>query len=474
MLDRSRVLCQKARQGSGLLSLLTDKQKAIELDRHHLRVVCGGRQWGKSTWNGVSKRRNAVAGETSLALAPTIHKARDLLWPICERLNREHDARIELRLADSQLVFPNGGKVQLLGLSTLAEAEKIRGFTPPDISIEECGTYRDELLSYAIDACAQPALMKWWRRGGRGLSAIGTPSKNIKTYWHSMCLGETGASVHRATVHDNPHIPDAAAYLRQVLYDHRKLGWTERTPEYRREYLGEFCADTESMPYGGWDGVSLPQKTAPAHGWTVMGVDFGQHQPNAWLVLRLTTERGKSVDGSRIFTMHKIHNLHAHKQAGMTTEQVASHTKALMARFHPNILVGDNSGGGAQSIADLQRVYQLPILPAKSGKRSAFKKDKIWMFGSMLSNQTIVCYDESKPWQDEARVMAWNEDLSDHHPGYPDHALDAGLYALEFLMAHVSETESEPMPGTPEWEERESKRRWDERLRWIRTQNASR
>lgn len=467
MLDRSRVLSQKSREGSSLLSILTPKQRAIELDPHHLRAICGGRQWGKTTWSGVGHRRNALPNTTSLAIAPTIHKARDLLWPICERLNREHDAKIELRLGDNQLAMPNGALVQLLGLSTLAEAEKIRGFTPPSITIEECGTFRDELLSFAIDSCARPSLMRWWRRGGRGLSAIGTPSKNVKTYWHSMCLGETGASVHHATVRDNPHIPDAAAFLRQVLYDNRKLGWTERTPEFRREYLGEFCPDTEALPYGGWNGINFPQRAAPEHGWSVMGVDFGQHQPNAWVVFRLTTERAASEDRSSIFTMHKIHMLHAYKQAGMTTEQVSARTKMLAGRFHVNVTVGDSSGGGAQSIADLQRVYQLPIIAAK---KAGFKKDRIWMFGSMLSNQTIITYEETKPWQDEARVTPWNDDKDDHHDRYQDHCLDAGLYALEYLMAHISETEAEPMPGTMEWEEREQKKRWEERIRWMKSQ----
>lgn len=467
MLDRSRVLRQKANEGANLLKLLTPRQLGVELDQYHLRAIYGSRQWGKTVWNAISHVRNAIPNTTSLALAPTIHKARDLLWFTFQWLNREHGVGVTLRAADSQFIMPNGGVVQLLGLSTLAEAEKIRGFTPPHITIEECGTYRDELLSFAIDSCARPALMKWWRRGGRGLAAIGTPSKNVKTYWHSMCLGETGASVHKATVRDNPHIPDAAAYLRQVLYDNRKLGWTERTPEFRREYLGEFCPDNEALPYGGWNGVVFPQKTAPEHGWTVMGVDFGQHQPNAWVVFRLTIERATNEDRSRIYTMHKIHMLHAYKQAGMTTHQVDAHSKMLAARFHPNVIVGDSSGGGAQSIADLQRVYRLPIVAAK---KAGFKKDRIWMFGSMLSNQTIIAYDETKPWQDEARVTPWNQDKDDHHEGYPDHCLDAGLYALEYLMAHINETEAEPMPGTPEWEERETKRRWEERLRWMKEQ----
>lgn len=468
MLDRSRVLRQKANEGGSLLEILTPKQKAIELDRWHLRVVCGGRQWGKTTWSSVGHARNALPGVTNLAIAPTITKGQDLLWPMCERLNREQGAKLELRRGDHQIITPNGGKIQVLGLSTLAEAEKIRGFTPGMITFEECGTYRDELLSFAIDECAKPSLMRYWRRGGRGIAAIGTPSKNVKTHWHGMCLGETGGSVHHATVRDNPHIPDAMAYLRQVLLDNAKKGWTDRTPAYRREYLGEFCPDVEELPMGGWSGIIYPQVTAPQHGWTVMGVDFGQHQPNAWNVYRLTTERATDPTGSKIFTMHKIHHLYAYKQAGMGTDQVAAHSKMLAERFHVNLMVGDNSGGGAQSIADLQRVYQLNILPAKTGKRSAFKRDKIWMYGSMLTNSTILVYEETKPWQDEARVTPWNEERTDFADGYADHSLDAGLYALEFLMAHVSETESEPMPGTPEYEEKAAKKRWDERLRWIR------
>ena len=28
------------------------------------------------------------------------------------------------------------------------------------------------------------------------------------------------------------------------------------------------------------------------------------------------------------------------------------------------------------------------------------------------------------------------------------------------------------MPGTPEWEELQTKRRWEERLKWIKAQNG--
>ena len=461
MLDPSRVLRAKASAGRSLLSALTPKQRQVELDPWHLRVIYGGRQWGKSTWSAVAHERAALPGVTNLALASSVHKAQDLLWPSFERLNREHDAGIILR--QGQALFRNGGKLKLLGLNTLAEAEKIRGYTPGFASLEEAGTMRDELLEFALSSCLRPALMRYFRRGGRGTAAIGTPSRNMGTYGHKMCLGEAGASVHFATIHDNPFI-DGEANLRQVLLDNSKLGWTESTPECRREYKGEFCSDADSLPYGRWDGEVLPQHMAPQEGWTVLTLDFGQSHPNAWTVHRLTTEEAFDPTRNVTVRMHTIHLIHAYQEAKMTTEGVAARTHALRAQFHPNIIRGDSGGGGAQSIADLQRLYNVPILAVK---KAGFKRDRIWAYDSLLGAGTIRVYADTLPWQKQARTTPWNDDKDDHHPSYDDHCLDSAIYALEDLTAHFSEEESEPLPGTPAWEKKQSEARWAERMSYL-------
>lgn len=461
MLDPNRVLRSKASASKGLLSSLTPKQLQVERDCWHIRVAYGARQWGKSTWSSVAHAAASMAGVTNLAMASSVHKAQDLLWPSFERLNRELGAGIVLQ--QGRAVFPNGGKLKLLGLNTLAEAEKIRGYTPAFATLEECGTMRDELLKFTMESCLRPAMMRYFRRGGRGTVALGTPSRNMGTYWHKMCLGKTGASVHFATAHDNPYI-DAEANLRQVLIDNRELGWTVATPEYRREYMGEFCSDVDSLPYGRWNGEVLPQRLAPSEGLTVLSLDFGQNHPNAWTVHRLTTEEAVDVERDVVVRMHTIHLIHAYQEAKMTTEGVAARTNRYREEFHPNVIRGDSGGGGAQTIADLQRLYNVPILAVK---KAGFKRDRIWLYDSLLGAGTIRVYDDTKPWQEQARTTPWNDDKDDHHPNYPDHCLDAGLYALEDLTAHMSEEASEPIPGSPAWEKKQSDARWAERLSYL-------
>jgi hypothetical protein len=464
VLDPNRVLRAKASASRSLLSALTPKQLKIELDPWHLRCIYGPRQWGKTTWSAVAHERASLPGVTNLALASSVHKAQDLLWPAFERLNREHGTAIKLR--QGKALFANGGELKLLGLSTLAEAEKIRGYTPGFVSLEEAGTVRDELLEFALSSCARPALMRHFRRGGRGTAVLGTPSRNMGTYWHRMCLGETGASVHFATIHDNPYI-DGEANLRQVLIDNARLGWTESTPEYRREYKGEFCSDEDSLPLGRWNGEVLPQRLAPEEGWTVLTLDFGQVHSNAWMVHRLTTEHAYDVVRKRQVSMHKIHLIHAYKENKMTTEGVAARTHALREQFHPNVIRGDSGGGGAQSIADMQRLYNVPIQAAHKSSKKGAKRDKIWFYDSLLGNQTIQVYEQAAPWQKEARTCPWDDEREDFHPRYDHHALDAGLYALEDLTAHMTEEDSEPMPGTAEYEKLSSDRRWAERLEYL-------
>lgn len=338
--------------------------------------------------------------------------------------------------------------------------------------VHNCGTYRDQLLEYAVNSCLRPAQMRYFRRGGRGTTALGTPSRNLQTYWHKMCLGLTGARVHFATAHDNPFIPDVDAYLRQVLRDNRKLGWTESTPEFRREYKGEFCADSADLPFGRWDGTVLPQRLAPAAGFTILTLDFGQKHPNAWTVHRLTTETATDEERRRVVTMHKIHLLHASQQNKMGTDEVVARTREIATRFNVNVMRGDSGGGGAQSIFDLQNIYSLPIEPVVKRREGKKKADAIYLYDSLLGNDTIAVYEDTQPWQRQATITPWNEDKTDFDPNYPDHCLDASLYSLDDLTAHMSEEKAEPLPGTPEWEEQQEKKRWEERIEYWRQNDA--
>lgn len=430
-----------ANRGSDLLAMLTPKQLGIELDMSYLRVVYGSRQWGKTTWTSVAHARAAIPGETSLAIAPTVTKAYDLLWQGFEWLNKTCNAGIEQRRGDRKFLMPNGAVVQCLGMATMREAEKIRGFHPPFASIEECGVYHPELLQFGLDDCLTPSQVKHFGAGGRGAALLGTPGRAMDDFWHEHCKGNLGASVHFATLFDNPHIPNPEAYLKWVLKQKAKLGWNESTPTFRREYRGEFCPDTEGMPYGGWDGAVLSNMEIPRGGMTIVSVDFGQVHHAAWVVGRIVPLVVRSYSGEDEVVGWRCHVVHASMEAGLTTDAVAARTNMLCQKWDASA-TGDPLGTGKQSIADMNKVYNTAI--EEEDKRGS-KLWRIWAGGSMLKTKKLVLHEDTKDLQHQIRTVPYNDKKTDHHERYPDHCLDAMLGLVGYINAWQEKQSVKPL-----------------------------
>lgn len=441
MLNPFRYAEELANEGCDLLALLTPKQHLIELDTSYLRCVYGSRQWGKTTWSAVAHALSGLPGETSLAIAPTVTKAYDLLWQGFKWLNETVGLGVEPRRGAWKFLLPNGAVVQCLGMSTMREAEKIRGFTPPFATIEECGVYHPELLEFGLDVCLTPAQVKHFGVGGRGCALIGTPGRVLDDYWHQQCKGERGASVHFATLHDNPHIPSPEAFLRWILKKNARHGWTEATPAFRREYRGEFCPDTEGMPYGGWDGVVLPNAAIPTDGITVVSVDFGHVHHCAWVVGRIVPLVVRTYGGEEEPIGYRCHIVHASQQSGLTTDAVAARTRMLCEKWNA-VATGDPLGTGKQTIADMNKVFNTAI--DEEDKRGS-KLGRIWMGGSMLTTRKFVLHEDTKDLQHQIRTVPYNDEKTDHHKNYPDHCLDAMLGLIGYFNAYDEKVKDPPI-----------------------------
>jgi len=444
------LLDEYGARGSGLRELLTPKQREVEADTAWLRAVCGGRQWGKSTWTAVAHSCASVEGATSLAIAPTITKARDLLLVGFEWLSREAQYHAQWRASDWSFALPSGGTVKCMGMSTQREAEKVRGYTPPFVTVEECGTYKPELLKFGLESCITPAQSKWYRAGGRGCALIGTPGLTIQDYWHELCQGQHGASVHHATMLDNPHVPNAREFMAKVLRDN---AWTEASPRFRREFLGQFCAESDSMCYASaWDQVVLPQEAAPEAGYTILGLDLGAtRSPSAWVVMRITREL---VDGELTWITHIIH---AEKALTLTVHDVAAKTGSLRKRFGIQHMRGDSAGLGAMTLETLRTKFI--GVPVENAEKPGQKLARIWLLASMLQRRVMRVYEGARPLIDELLTVPWNDEHDDHHESFPDHACDAAHYASELVSQYTKMPPLKgPEPGSPEARRREMDR----------------
>jgi hypothetical protein len=437
-LDLSTLLSEYADAGSSLYELLTAKQRAIEDDLTWIRAVCGGRQWGKTTWSAAAHALASIPGAVSIAAAPSVTKARDLLMPGVEWLANEAGYRMQWRASDWEFVTPIGGRIKCMGIATTREAEKVRGYTPPFVTVEECGTFRGELLQYALESCIVPSQVRWFRNGGRGCALIGTPGITVRDYWHELCQGMHGASVHHATMRDNPFISDPDGFMEAVLRDN---GWTVATPRFRREYLGQFCAETESMCYAGaWDRVILPQTAAPPAGYTVIGIDLGaSRSPSAWVVMRITRE----LVGDKWTWI--THALHAEKVLTLTVHDVAAKTYELRQRFAAQQLRGDAGGLGELALTTIREKFH--GVPIERAHKAGRKLGRIWLMSSMLQMGILRIYEGAAPLADEILTVPWDDAHEDHHQAFPDHACDAAHYALEV----VEQWTKEKQPAAPEY-----------------------
>lgn len=438
------ILDEYGARGSGLIELLTPKQRAVEDDPSWLRAICGGRQWGKTTWTAVAHACAGVEGQTSLAIAPTITKSRDLLLAGFEWIEREAQYRAHWRASDWSFILPNGGIVKCMGMSTQKEAEKVRGYTPPFVTVEECGVYKPDLLRFGVESCIGPAQSKWFRNGGRGCALIGTPGLTMHDYWHELCQGRYGASVHHATMLDNPFIPNAPAYLEKVRKDN---AWTEASPRFRREYLGQFCAESDSMCYASaWDQVVLPQHAAPTEGYTIIGLDLGATKsPSAWVVMRVTKEL---LDGQWTWVTHIVH---AERELTLTVHDVATRTARLKKQWAVQRIRGDSAGLGAMTLETLRTKFN--GLPVENAEKPGQKIARIWLFASMLQRGVMRVYEGAAPLIDELLSVPWNDDHDDHHEAFPDHCCDAAHYGLELVQLFTRDKKpTGPEYGSAEWE----------------------
>jgi hypothetical protein len=417
---------------------LTAWQQSVWTDAAWHRVVFGGRRLGKTRGIASILKRGAIPGATTIYASSTVTKARAQLFPYFEELNRNHAAGIELYRGDFRAETKDGGTIQLMGIATEREADKIRGYAKgsPLVVIDEAGTLKENILKYAVEDCAEPATSDWYGRGGSGIILSGNPSRHVGTYWHRLCRGEMGWSVHHGTMWDNPHQPDPDGFLQMLLDKH---GWTRQTPKVRREYFGEFCIETDELCYL-WDGKITPEEQLPKQGLTIICIDFGVTHPSAWNVIRCVEDQ--------------TYVLQSRKEAGLTIHELAAITREMRIKHNAGFIVGDCED--ARSILDLNRVHGLPV---EGAKKAGKKLSRIWDMASRFRVGTLHLGPDTVCLQNELQTVGWNDDRDDHHESVRDDNCDGLHYGLEYAMQLAPPKKTYgPEKGTPEWMAEEQRR----------------
>jgi hypothetical protein len=101
-------------------------------------------------------------------------------------------------------------------------------------------------------------------------------------------------------------------------------------------------------------------------------------------------------------------------------------------------------------------------------KKTGVKVGKIWMADSMFGAGTLHVHEGCDSLVRQLVSVPFDDKKRHHHLKYPDHSLDAMLYALTLSRQHEIDTQLPPEPGTPEWTRLQEKRDEESVLEFAR------
>lgn len=392
------------------LSALSPKQRAFVEDVSRRRVAITSRQSGKTT--GCLTYLVDAAQEPNtehLYIAPTRQAARDVFWERLKIFCEEHHVVGKPNETTLEMRFDNGSKIALKGVPDLKAANRLRGPTRKSVVIDEAAVYPDALLkTLVVDVIEQSLLVK---KGN--LILVSTPGLQPKGFFYDLAHSK-GVKLHTWGMHDNPAFDNVDEILEQKLIDN---AWTRQTPTFRREYLGEWCADTEAAVYR-VNETNLYSEL-PEGDWSyVLGVDFGYRDEAAFIVI------GWREHDPVLYVVHE------ESDQELLVDDYVSRIRALMKRYAPVAIVADAGALGKTLVETLVTNHGLPI-------EAADKRDKpvaIRQVNADLAKVAIKL--ERDGLFEQMSTLRWHPDKIGlvEQPGMPNDRCDAFLYA--YRRAH--------------------------------------
>lgn len=412
-------------------TLFSQQRAFIDDKAHPMRTACCSRRAGKTQGvvrgllDGAIREPNGI----SVYFATTLSSARKLVWDspdgipalihelginaICDVNETEHRVR-----------FDNGHVLWVSGCETLPDARRWKGLRYNRAVPDEAQDWPEEILAYLVNEVLAPALMD---RNGE-IWMTGTPSPRLFGLFYDATNGILpGWGVHGWTCFDNPHLPNAKAYLEQNL---RTRGLTLSDPIIQREFFGRWVRDEVTQLYhyqpGRNDFVDLPNSAKWDH---VLGIDYGSRDLTTFVL-----DSYRQYDPC-IYTQEAYGEPMAGK-AGIT--RVVEIIRAFQTRFGQDIEIVADSGALGLFISDqLRNEHGINVIPAKKTEKAGairFTNDRFRLGLNKLSPSCEALKSQMLTLQIDPKTQI-------EKASQPCDYADAKLYADRHCYAYLAEPE---------------------------------
>lgn len=408
----------------GLKAHLFDKQRAFKDDPSHFKLAQCSRRAGKTEMAAELLFESAMMypNTTSLYVALTRTSAKNIMWPKLISLRDKYKIGCELLEGTLEVKLPNKSRVWLVGADMSNFIDRLRGGAYPRSVLDEVQAFRSHIKEL-IDDVLTPAVMDF----NGSIYLLGTPGPLPNGYFYEASeLGMHGFSVHKWSIYDNPHMPNAPAFIDAVI---KRNNWTRDNPTFRREYLNEWVIDRDALFYKFTrDNVCRSSELGSGYH-RVLGIDYGFNDKTTFAILTYSDYSPK------IFVEY------TEGASEMIPSEIASRVSQLVAKFQPEKIVADTGGLGKSITEEMIRRYSLPI-------EAAEKTDK-YSWASLLNgdfiDKNVFVFDQNVDLINQYETLTKHEsDKSKEDPTLPNDFCDAVLYAYRYIKAYHFTPRPEP------------------------------
>lgn len=426
-------------------------QNAFVEDTSRFIAAQCSRRAGKT--NGLALRffRTMAAHPKSqcLYLSLTQESARGIMWDVMRDMNDLYGIGCTFKESKLEVHHPNGARLKLMGADLKDYRRKLKGRKFPGAAIDEAQDFSSEQLQSLIDDVLTPSITDY---ADGWLALTGTPGPVPQGYFFDVTQNKKyGYSHHEWTMLENPHMPDPAGTIADIM---KKREWDEDHPSLLREYRNKWVLDVESL----WIRYNeqknhyqeLPKGVDFQY---IMGIDVGYNDADAIAILAWSEKSP---------TTYLVEELITRKQ-GVT--ELAEQISALSKKYNVYKMVIDSGGLGKKVAEEITRRWGLPLIAADKIR----KQENVELLNDALRTGKFKAKAKSHFALDSYLIQVdWDRTTPDKivikKKPHSD-IIDAVLYSFKESYSYTHEPEVPKLQyGSKAWADAQSQEMWEKEL----------
>ena len=349
----------------------------------------------------------------SVFISLTRASAKRIVWPTFLELNDRYHLGLEFNISELSIRFRNGSIIFITGANTESEIAKLRGSHYRLVVIDEAQDFREHIDALIRDVI-EPALGD--TRGT--LCLAGTPRVFCYGVFFDITTGKRpNWSTHKWTVISNIFFHDPAAWLAETR---EAQGWSEETPAFRCEYLGEWVKAEDELVYH-YDALLNSVEALPASAgglpieWSyILGIDVGFEDDTAFNI------------GAFTENLPNFYLIKTEKHKHLIPSVIAKIILELQEAWEPVRIVMDCGALGKGYAEEFRQRHSIPIIAAEKRDKAAFIE---LMNGDLRTGKVKLVEADCLPLITEWDALQWDAGRRGENPRQPNHCADAALYA---------------------------------------------